>query len=432
MTDRETVLDWIDDAREDLVEFLLEFGNVPSPRGREGEAGRFLAEWLTDQGLDARLQPVVGDRANVVATLSGEQSGDGESLVFNGHIDTAHGDPEEDGQVLVDQPKAYRESWRDGPFLKGDDVVNDKGPLGAQVFAALALDRAGISLSGDLHVTGVVGEISGTTVVEFQDRERYAGTGLGTRHLVDSGVTGDYALVAECTDFAVARMECGVVWFEITVESPAAGAYHPLQARPDVDPGDRQGAVTDLARTTLALEEWAGEYPSEHTREYDHGTVTPTAGVGAVRAGKPYAPAAAPRTGTVYLDVRLPPGETVEFARREVEAVLDDLNVDATVEPYLFRRGYVADVEGVAGLTNPLEDAHEAVRGAEPDPPAPHVTSMWRDSNVFNEAGIPSVNFGPPRAPEAFPDSDLSDAVRIDDLIAAAKIYALTALDVCG
>jgi hypothetical protein len=57
---------------------------------------------------------------------------------------------------------------------------------------------------------------------------------------------------------------------------------------------------------------------------------------------------------------------------------------------------------------------------------------MWRDSNVFNEVGVPSVNYGPSRAPEAFAEPSLSDAVRLDDLLAAAKVYAMTALDVCG
>lgn len=430
-TDAEAVLDWIEESREDLVDFLLTFGNVPSPRGREGEAARFLHEWLADRGLDARLQPVVGDRANVVATLRGDRTGDGEDLVFNGHLDTAHGDPDEDGEVLAEQPRAYRESWRDDPFLKGDDVVNDKGPLAATVFAALALDRVGVPLSGDLHVTGTVGEISGTTVGEFRDAERYAGNGVGTRHLVESGVTGDYALVAECTDFSVARAECGVVWFEVSLAG--SSTYHPLKARegPETDPAERSDVVTDLARATLAFEEWAEEYCREHTREYDHATVRPTAGVGAVRSGKPYAPAAAPGSGTLYLDVRLPPGETPEFARGEVEAVLADLGVEATVEPYLFRRGYVADADAVSGLTDPLTAAHRSVRGAAPSRPAPHVTSMWRDSNVFNEVGVPSVNYGPSRAPDAFPDSGLSDAIRIDDLVSATKVYALTAMEVC-
>ncbi|MEF8773680.1 MAG: hypothetical protein V5A37_03050, partial [Halobacteriales archaeon] len=241
---------------------------------------------------------------------------------------------------------------------------------------------------------------------------------------------GDYALVAECSDFSVARMECGLAWLKVTLSG--SSTYHPRKVLGGVDdPVDRSDVVSDLARTTRALEEWAADYCDRHTREYEHGTVRPIAGVGAVRAGEPTCPAAAPGTATIYLDVRLPPGETAAFARREVEDALADLPVDATVEPYLFRRGHVAG-EAVEDLAGPLEAAHESVRGAEPTPPAPHLTSMWRDSNVFNGAGIPSVNFGPPRAPEAFPDSELSHAIWVEDLVDAAKIYALTAMEVVG
>jgi acetylornithine deacetylase/succinyl-diaminopimelate desuccinylase-like protein len=426
MSDAAAVEAWIEGARDELVEFVLSFGNVSSPRGDEGDASRFLRDWLDDSGVDARLQPVVGDRANVIASLEGDGSAAG--LLLNGHLDTAHGNPEEDGQVLDSQPRAYRECWRDGPFLKGDGVVNDKGPLGAAAFALIALDRAGVSLSDDVVLTGSVGEISGTTVGEFDDPERYAGSGLGTRHLVDSGVTGEYALVAECTGFSVARMECGVVWLEITLQGDST--YHPLLARDDA--GERSDVVDDLARAITALEAWGEEYRREHTVEYDHGTVRPTASVGAVRSGKPYSPAAAPGSGTIYFDVRLPPGETPSLVRGEIESRLDDLGVEATVEPYLFRRGYVADPDAVTGLVDPLEAAHERVRGGKPTPPSPHVTSMWRDSNVFNEVGVPSVNYGPPRTPDAFPDSGLSDAIRVDDLVSAAKIYARTALAICG
>ncbi|MEF8831165.1 MAG: hypothetical protein V5A23_06465, partial [Halobacteriales archaeon] len=216
-------------------------------------------------------------------------------------------------------------------------------------------------------------------------------------------------------------------WLKVTLSG--SSTYHPRKVLGGVDdPVDRSDVVSDLARTTRALEEWAADYCDRHTREYEHGTVRPIAGVGAVRAGEPTCPAAAPGTATIYLDVRLPPGETAAFARREVEDALADLPVDATVEPYLFRRGHVAG-EAVKDLAGPLEAAHESVRGAEPTPPAPHLTSMWRASNG---AGIPSVNFGPPRAPEAFPDSELSHAIWVEDLVDAAKIYALTAMEVVG
>jgi acetylornithine deacetylase/succinyl-diaminopimelate desuccinylase-like protein len=429
MTDERDVLEWLERAREDFVEFVLEFGNVPSPRGNEADASQFLAEWLHDRGLDARRQPVVGDRANVVATLEGTRDQAGADLIFNGHIDTAHGPAELDDHLEADQPRAFTEAWQDGPFLMGDGVANDKGPLAAQVFAALALLETGVDLGGNLHVTGTVGEIAGTTVGEYRDREQYAGMGLGTRHLVERGLGADYALVAECTGFAVAKMECGVAWFEI--ELSGSSTYHPRKVIGGLeDPADRADVVSDLVRTVQALEAWTVEYTERHTREYTHGTVMPVAGVGGIEAGTPQCPAAAPGTARIYLDVRLPPGETAAFARREVEAVLDGLPVDATIEPYLFRRGYVAD-DAVVGLSGPLVEAHESVRGGQPPRPAPHVTSMWRDSNVFNEAGIHSVNYGPPRAPEAFPDSGLSHAIRTDDLVAAAKVYALTAMEVC-
>ncbi|MEF8756736.1 MAG: hypothetical protein V5A33_00720, partial [Halobacteriales archaeon] len=186
MTDEEAVLAWIENRREDLIEFVLEFGNVPSPRGQEGAAGRYLRDWLAEQGLDAQRQQVVGARANVVATVPGDRGAGGSDLIVNGHIDTAHGRPDE--RIDGETPRAYTEAWREGEFLKGDDVANDKGPLAAGIFAALALERTGVAIEGDLHLAGTVGEIAGTTVDEYRDRERYAGTGLGTRRLVESGL----------------------------------------------------------------------------------------------------------------------------------------------------------------------------------------------------------------------------------------------------
>ena len=56
---------------------------------------------------------------------------------------------------------------------------------------------------------------------------------------------------------------------------------------------------------------------------------------------------------------------------------------------------------------------------------------MWRDLNVFNEVGIPSVCYGPPRQREAMSGAQ-NRAMKISDLVAATKVYALTALFLCG
>ena len=52
---------------------------------------------------------------------------------------------------------------------------------------------------------------------------------------------------------------------------------------------------------------------------------------------------------------------------------------------------------------------------------------MWRDSNVFNEAGIPTVVYGP-----GISTAGGKFAIDIDVLVAAARIYALTAVELCG
>jgi hypothetical protein len=68
------------------------------------------------------------------------------------------------------------------------------------------------------------------------------------------------------------------------------------------------------------------------------------------------------------------------------------------------------------------------VRGTEPPPVDTPEISMWRDINIFNEVGIPSATFGMPRKsapgiPEKF--------IEVRDLMDAAKMYALVALEIC-
>jgi hypothetical protein len=52
---------------------------------------------------------------------------------------------------------------------------------------------------------------------------------------------------------------------------------------------------------------------------------------------------------------------------------------------------------------------------------------MWRDINPYNELGIPAMTYGPGGAIGggnfAFP---------LDDMVAAARVYATTALDFCN
>jgi hypothetical protein len=54
---------------------------------------------------------------------------------------------------------------------------------------------------------------------------------------------------------------------------------------------------------------------------------------------------------------------------------------------------------------------------------------MWRDINIFNEVGIPAVTFGMPR--KSAPDVT-QKFVEVRDIVDAAKMYVLVALQICG
>jgi hypothetical protein len=103
--------------------------------------------------------------------------------------------------------------------------------------------------------------------------------------------------------------------------------------------------------------------------------------------------------------------------------LLADCGVPGSVELFLYRRSYGAGDTGV--LLDGLRSAHRSVIGNELELAAPVFSSMWRDVLIFNEMGIPSITYGPPR-------SFRKQAMAVADLVRASKVYARVAIDVCS
>ena len=84
--DRHTLIGAIDPPF--CLDFLAQMVRHKSYSATPGEAAlaRFMVEAMHDIGLDADLQPVEGDRVNAIGTWCGR--GGGNSLLFNGHLDT--------------------------------------------------------------------------------------------------------------------------------------------------------------------------------------------------------------------------------------------------------------------------------------------------------------------------------------------------------
>lgn len=405
---------------QEVVDLALALGNIDSPTGSEGSAGAFVFDWLRDHGFEPRKYALVEDRFNVAARLAG--TGRGYSLIFNAHLDTTLR-PDAIWSAKDPLDPLYRGAWIEGDEICGDGVVNDKGPLAAFLVAAKAIREAGYPLKGDLIVSAVAGEISREPVDEWQG-PTYLSKDLGARFMVTHGVVADFALVAEGTGFGIAGIEPGKAQFKVTVVTDTPRYYTPYLPRP-TGLADAPNAIVRATAVIERFEAWAYEYECRNRYESPLGTVVPKVSVNAIRAGYPYSLTSAPQVCAFYVDARILPGVNPNDLRDELRAILAELGVEGRVELMLYRPGFEA--VGAERLIETIRRCHAQVFRDPPSLVSPAVTSMWRDTNAFNELGIPAVSYAPRAASHA-----ARKAIKISDLTSAATVYARIAMDLCN
>ena len=166
--------------------------------GREAAIGKFLLSWFLDHEIEAELQTVDGERANVVARIPG---GHGPSLMLNGHIDTV---------PAGDMAAPFMPHIRDS-VLWGRGACDMKGAVAAMVCAMAAISssskRADRQLRGDLVFAGTVGEETGS---------------IGVKSLVEAGVKATYAVVGEPTSMRVGIAHKGACFIRIFLTGKGA------------------------------------------------------------------------------------------------------------------------------------------------------------------------------------------------------------------
>jgi len=407
--------------RDELVRFTLEICNIDSSVGHERAVAERLEDWLRREGFPVRRIGLLADRYNLLARLPGTGSGR-PSLMFNGHMDT-FAPPHADLVQLDPMRDELHKAWIEGDLLVGDGVVNDKGPIAAFLIAAKAIKDSGYQLRGELLLSAVVAETAYEPAYgppgEIIDTKE-----LGARFLATHGGVADYVIVAEGTGFGIVWIECGKFWFKVTLRSRQPSFYTPYMPE-RTSAAESPNMIVAATAAIEAIERWAEQYERRNVLRSPGGEVRPKVQIGAVRSGEPTRPILSPQLCQLYLDVRTLPGANPQDLRDEIDAALAATGIDHDIELYLFRPGYEA--KGVEPLVAAVSAAHRAVIGGDPPPVVGPTASMWRDSNVFAELGIPVVNYGPRSASHAF-----KRALTVESLYQAACVYARTVLAICG
>lgn len=408
----EKILDRIDP--DEIVDLALNLGNIYSPTGQEAEIANFVFQWMDEQGFGPKRIGPTYERANILGRYRG--TGGGLTLAFNSHMDITMG-KDEVWRLREPDQRIYYEAWVKDDKIYGNGVINDKGPMAAWMIAVKALEESGIAIKGDILLSAVIGEIGHEPVDEFVGSS-YIGKDYGTRYLLTHGGSADFAVVAESTNFKVGWVEAGKGFFKITIHA-GPSKYTPYVKHGSLK--NSNNAVVRAAHFIPFLERWAEEYEKKYTTRFSGGTVVPKASIGAIRAGLPYLIIRPPEVCSLYVDIRLVPGMNPLDVKEELVRLLTQSEVEGEVELYLHRPGHEA--EKVDDLLEDLGKAYRHVGGRQIEyPPDIPITSMWRDTNVYAEFGIPALNFGPGGG-----GGSGAHDILISDLVKASKIYALTA-----
>ena len=354
-----------------------------NPGGTEDEAAAVAAGVLEGLGAVPEVVRSAAGRPSVVATIG---DGDGPALAWNGHLDTV--------------PAGSLDTWTADPFagevidgrLIGRGACDMKGPIAAALAAAAAVRRAG--------ATG-----PGRVTFHLAADEELAGI-HGTQVLWERGfLTQGAAIVGEPSDLAVGLAERGGAWITATAHGTAAHGSQP----------DRGvNAITSMARYLLRLPEVLPDL--EHPL-----CGRPTVNAALIDGGS--APNVVPDRCTVDIDRRLLPGEDdrdavlAPFAALAADIRREHPEVDVRAE--IREWTDAAEAPADTWVADAVRTATRAERGQAPTDVG--FTGITDARFYINDARIPTVIFGPGSLGVAH---TANEWVAVDDLVAAARIYA--------
>lgn len=340
----------------------------------EGAAAALLADTLRNWGFTVDLLEAAAGRPNVLARIGGGHGG--RSLILNGHLDTV-------GVVgMTHDPFAATE--RDGR-LYGRGSCDMKAGVAAMCAAALRAAKDG--LGGEVIIAAVADE-------EFAS--------VGTKALLEMGVTAHAAIVTEPTRLAVCPAHRGFSWADVTVHGRAAhGSRYDIGVDAITHAGHLLSELDTYNRDVLATR----QHPLLGHASMHAGTITGGGGVSIY-----------PESCTLSFERRTLPGERGEDFADEIRAAAARVaarvpGFSADVTPGLIQNPN--DVAPDQPLVTWLVEASEAA-GA---PAVVEGLSCWTDAALFTAAGIPAICYGP---------GDIALAHAAEEYVPIAEIQTAT------
>jgi len=371
---------------------------------------------MDDIGVETELFATQQERMNLGGIYKG--TGKGKSLMFNGHVDVVK--PGELSQWKGRDP--YGGQIEDG-YIYGRGTADMKGGLAASMFALKGIIDAGYKPVGDVVYQFAVGE---------ECKETEAGTGA----CLDKGYLADAAIVCEPTcfgdrvfDVAIAQPGALAMRWHVQGKSCHAGARRELIASGGageavgVD-GIEKGMI--IYNAIIDLERRWGQTKTHPL--FLPGSFNLNGGV--IKAGIGHS-FVSPDMEVAY-SILYNPSETAEEVRKEVEECIHNASQNdlwlrdnpPTVYWDFDWPAFVTPSEEPICVT-----VQDAVREIVPEGGELHPFFAVCDACFIQDKGIPVVAMGPG---QGLVCHTADERISIDQLVEAAKIYALAIANWCG
>jgi acetylornithine deacetylase/succinyl-diaminopimelate desuccinylase-like protein len=191
-------------------------------------------------------------------------------------------------------------------------------------------------------------------------------------------------------------------------------------------PMEKVNAIIKMTKIIAALEEWGTAFEERYVYNSPTGPLWPKVNIGAIEGGAPYRPNYFPGVCAIYVDVRIPPQVRPITVQQEVEQTLNKLGIDYELDVYKSLLGY--EGKNVAPLVQSAKEVFHHLFGQKIKPESPDRASIWTDTNIYNELGIPAIKIGP----RGRRISARNEEIDVEEMLKAAQIYALMAQDICN
>lgn len=379
---------------DEVIALTQALVRIPSVTGHEGlEITRFMVEWLRENGVEAGVQEVGPERANVWGRIAG--AGPGPRLLFNGHLDTKPGD-----NMVVDPLDPLIENGR----MHGRGSCDMKGPVAALMVAMKAIARSGQPLNGTLIFGSEVGEEGGGWKID---------------DLLNGPGACDLGICAEPTNLELhlgCRGGLPLTFRAIGVATHTGTAYQGVNAILKMAKVIPPVYALDCFQRTDPL--W-GRSPVNAMVIRGGGKVT----------------ASVPDECVVTWDIRLNPDLPPDEAATAIQAALDrlraedpELKIEVQRGRELGGRTYLGQPAAHLPPDHPLvqnvADAAAAVLG---QPPRLAGFPGGCSAGVMIRRGTPAVIFGPGKLEQAHSADEWID---VEAIVTAAKVYTAIAFHV--